>query len=141
MRRLLLAAMLLGATACGNSSGPGQPYVVVNGQWTVSFDSLTVSGLGHCVLTDMTLTVIQDGTTLNGSHGPTDVTCDLIPTYTFTSGTISGSANSSQAFITLQSGADQKTLTAGVSGSTMSGGVRWVNGGVVAVGAFSAIKQ
>ena len=141
MRKLLFPIAALALVACGSSSSPSPTYVQAGGDWTVTFGPLSVSGLGDCTATDMSLHVVQDGTTLTGTHGTTDVTCPLAPTYTYAAGDIHGTSSPTQIVVTLESGADLKTLTASVNGSSMSGGAHWVEGGVIASGPMTAARQ
>lgn len=144
MRRPMLLVSILAVSAlsaCGSSSGPTPSFVQAAGTWTVTFGPLAVSGLGDCTLTDMSLDIVQDGVTLTGTHGSTDVSCPLQPTYTYPAGNINGTASATNIVVTIQSGADQKVLTAAVHGDSMSGGAHWVEGGVLGNGPLTAVKQ
>ncbi len=140
MKRMLIAAVAIVIAACGgNDTGP--TTVDLSGSWTVSFSGMAISGTGDCAITDITVTIQETQATLSGTHGSADVTCPLIPTYTFPSGTLTGSAGSAGGTIFLDQQPDEKRLDGTLNGSTLSGNARWLQGGVVATGIFTAVRQ
>ena len=143
MRFQRLAAFLLVLAACGTESEP-TPARNVAGTWLVTFSNMTIGGTEACTLEPITLTLIQTGTFLSGTHTEADLDCAIAGLVVQTAGVVS-SGNVGPSSVTFRLDELAKTRTfngTGSSETTMSGTVNWVteDGIQIVFGDWSAIE-
>ncbi|MGE0353598.1 MAG: hypothetical protein AB7I33_05595 [Gemmatimonadales bacterium] len=131
--------LLILLTACSGGTDPGPSRADVSGTWLVTF-----SPNSSCTLSQMTLTLTQQGTVIHGTSGTVGISCpNTNPLVEPAQTVVAGSVNGDAASVTLRSGSLGRYINGMVSVNTWTGTFGWgVSASTtVLTGTFTAQRQ
>lgn len=150
MRHILIAVLVIAATACGSGSTPTTPVTVpdanIAGDWNLTFTNMQGGGV-NCHTSAIPATITQTASTFTGSGvsawtltcvSGTDTQSSPEDSVKITNGTVHGNT------ITFSLATSATTQSGTLNGDTISGTASWTldigNGVVTIAGQFSMTR-